>query len=275
MDQDQIEMTTVNNTNSTEVEEPAGAPVGAAFKAHEGSESDSGSQSQAQSPVEGFELAYSGKLDSDTSDMQSETRIRILTTLKGFEPIPNNFWQVAFEDYTERRQRLQNRFYKREEEMRGVKNEIYQVVGFFSAFQGLLITAAAQSNLLHCNNVGFILALSAFATAVAVIGIWQKITAMEGLRSANIEDKHCIEKVSHNLHLLQRQGIHYNFDHTHLKTPPIWHETPPIWHPPMEWKAILVSYETWLVVSVIAFGGLCIVAMRQILCNPGHSLPTN
>ncbi len=202
MDQDQIEMTTVNNTNSTEVEEPAGAAVGAAFKAHEGSESDSGSQSQAQSPVEGFELAYSGKLDSDTSDMQSETRIRILTTLKGFEPIPNNFWQVAFEDYTERRQRLQNRFYKREEEMRGVKNEIYQVVGFFSAFQGLLITAAAQSNLLHCNNVGFILALSAFATAVAVIGIWQKITAMEGLRSANIEDKHCIEVSPYNIFFL-------------------------------------------------------------------------
>jgi hypothetical protein len=56
------------------------------------------------------------------------------------------------------------------------------VVGFFSAFQGLLITAAAQSNLLRCNNVGFILALSAFATAVAVFGIGQKIKAMEDLR---------------------------------------------------------------------------------------------
>ncbi len=56
------------------------------------------------------------------------------------------------------------------------------MIGFFSAFQGLLITAAAQSNLLRCNNVGFILALSAFATAIAVFGIWQKITAMEQSR---------------------------------------------------------------------------------------------
>jgi hypothetical protein len=75
--------------------------------------------------------------------------------------------------------------------MRSVKNEIYQVVGFFSAFQGLLITAAAQSNLLRCNNVGFILALSALATAIAVFGMFQKITAMEDLR----DNKNFIEEL--------------------------------------------------------------------------------
>jgi len=282
MDQHKIDIITGNDRNSAGIEKPAGAAVGEALIAHEGSiEADSGRQgsieadSGSQPPYVHRQIELHEVQDGKEDMINPEQRIRTLAEVKGLESTNINFWQVAFEDYTERRQRLQNRFYKREEEMRGVKNEIYQVVGFFSAFQGLLITAAAQSNLLHCNNVGFILALSAFATAVAVIGIWQKITAMEGLRSANIEDKHCIEKVSHNLHLLQRQGIHYNFDHTHLETPPIWHETPPIWHPPMEWKAILVSYETWLVVSVIAFGGLCIVAMRQILCNPGHSLPTN
>jgi hypothetical protein len=41
------------------------------------------------------------------------------------------------------------------------------------------------------------------------------------------------------------------------------------------WKKILVSSVIWLVVSVIAFGGLCMLAMRQILCNPGHSLLSN
>jgi hypothetical protein len=77
--------------------------------------------------------------------------------------------------------------------MRSVKNEIYQVVGFFSAFQGLLITAAAQSNLLRCNNAGFVLALSAFATAVAVFGIVQKNTVITDLWRGTSSDKRGME----------------------------------------------------------------------------------
>jgi hypothetical protein len=35
--------------------------------------------------------------------------------------------------------------------------------------------------------------------------------------------------------------------------------------------AVLFSYETWIIISLIAFGGLCMAAMRQILCDPGRS----
>jgi hypothetical protein len=179
MDQDQIEIITVNNRTSTEIEEPAPAAVGEALNAHQGSEEpDSGSESQ--------NLNYT----SDEQEVQAgerklnpvERRIRTLAQVQGLEPTQINLWKAAFKEFRETATRFENQSYKREEEMRSVKNEIYQVVGFFSAFQGLLITAAAQSNLLRCNNVGFILALSAFATAVAVFGIGQKIKAMEDLR---------------------------------------------------------------------------------------------
>ncbi|CAM6059039.1 unnamed protein product [Sphagnum tenellum] len=119
----------------------------------------------------------------------AENRIRTLAKVKGLEPTKVNFWKVAFEEFREKDTKYRNAKYKRIEDIRSVKNEIYQVIGFFSAFQGLVITAAAQSNLLRCNKVGFILALSAFATAVAVFGIWQKITAMEKLRSGSIKNK--------------------------------------------------------------------------------------
>jgi hypothetical protein len=182
MDQDHIEIT-VNDRNSAEIEESAGAAVGEAFNAHEGSkEADSGSQPQnlncTRVPQEVQEVRQIKTI--------AEKEIRTLAEVKGLLPTKINSWKVAFEHASNQRTMLENQIHKREEEMRSVKNEIYQVVGFFSAFQGLLITAAAQSNLLHCNNVGFILALSAFATAVAVFGIWQKITAMEEMRSANI-----------------------------------------------------------------------------------------
>jgi len=86
--------------------------------------------------------------------------------------------------------------------MRSVKNEIYQVIGFFSAFQGLLITAAAQSNLLRWNNAGFVLALSAFATAVAVFRIVQKNTVITNLRRGASSDKFGMEVSPYNIFFL-------------------------------------------------------------------------
>jgi hypothetical protein len=131
-----------------------------------------------------------------------EREIRSLAKVTGLEPTKINLWKVAFEDYSESLTTLQNLIYKNEEEMRSVKNEIYQVVGFFSAFQGLLITAAAQSNLLRCNNAGFVLALSAFATAVAVFGIEQKNTAITDLRRGTSSDKRGMEVSPYNIFFL-------------------------------------------------------------------------
>jgi hypothetical protein len=194
MDQHKIDIITGNDRNSAGIEKPAGAAVGEAFIAHEGSiEADSGRQgpieadSGSQPPYVHRQIELHEVQDGKEHMINPEQRIRTLAEVKGLESTNINLWKVAFKDFCESCTILQNRIYKTDEEMRSVKNEIYQVVGFFSAFQGLLITAAAQSNLLRCNNVGFILALSAFATAVAVFGIWQKITAMEEMRSANYE----------------------------------------------------------------------------------------
>jgi len=42
-------------------------------------------------------------------------------------------------------------------------NEIYQLLGFASTFQSLLLTAVAQASQLKCHHVGIPLALSLFA----------------------------------------------------------------------------------------------------------------
>ncbi|KAH9544242.1 hypothetical protein CY35_13G108200 [Sphagnum magellanicum] len=245
MDQHQIEIITVNGRNSAEIEKPAGAAVGDASDAQE---------------------VQSGERNTGMTYLEEE--IRTLAKLKGLEPTKINLWKVAVEEYSNRRTMFENRIYKTEEKICSVKNELYQVVGFFSAFQGLLITAAAQSNLLRCNNVGFILALSAFATAVAVFGIGQKNRTMTDLRTVTNNCTLFMKAYFRMVHLLKRVEINFDFnvlqDLGHVDNNP---------HP--QWKKILVSPVIWLVVSVIAFGGLCMLAMRQILCNPGHSLPSN
>lgn len=62
-----------------------------------------------------------------------------------------------------------------------LKNEIYNVLGFYSVFQGVLLTAAAQSNYLHCRNVGLPIALSAFASLCTLVHICRKFKVISGL----------------------------------------------------------------------------------------------
>jgi hypothetical protein len=199
MDQDQIEIITVNDRNSAGIEKPAGAVVGDALNGHDGSkEADSGSQPR--------NLNYTS-VAQEVQEVReifsvTECEIRVLVEARGLEPSKSNFWNVMYENFSSRLTLAKKSSYKRKEEIRSVKNEIYQVVGFFSAFQGLLITAAAQSNLLRCNNVRFILALSAFATAVAVFGIWQKNTALEQLQFAKHRNKNRMQVSPYNIFFL-------------------------------------------------------------------------
>jgi len=94
---------------------------------------------------------------------------------------------------------LEDRLVKLKKESRNNKNEIYQLVGFFSAFQGLLLTAVAQSSLLHKNNRAFPLALSAFATVLTVLGVGQKNMQIRELRET-IKREDPIRKVHFSLY---------------------------------------------------------------------------
>ncbi len=103
-----------------------------------------------------------------------ETEFRNLLVFSNLPVTKANLCRVALEDWQSSAELMGKRVEKRQKEIRSIRNEIYQVVGFYSAFQGLLLTAIAQSSLLHWNNRGYPLALSAFATGIAATGVVQK-----------------------------------------------------------------------------------------------------
>ena len=63
-----------------------------------------------------------------------------------------------------------------------LKNEIYNMLGFYSVFQGVLLTGTSQSNYLHCPNVGLPIALSFFASLCTLVHIWRKFKVISGLQ---------------------------------------------------------------------------------------------
>jgi hypothetical protein len=137
-----------------------------------------------------------------------------------FRGLPNtkeNLCRVALEDCQSSAELTGKRVEKREKEIRSTRNEIYQVVGFYSAFQGLLLTAVAQSNLLHWNNGGYPLALSAFAAGTVAIGAVQKnkiISTWNGQTSKKTQ--HERYHVSVYFGSYSKYSIGLNFFHIHI-----------------------------------------------------------
>jgi len=128
-----------------------------------------------------------------------EREIRNLLGIRGEAVNHETLCKVALEEWQNNAVLFGNRVDKRKKESRNVRNEVYQVVGFFSAFQGLLLTAVAQSNLLHKNNRGFPLALSAFATVLTVLGVGQKNMQIRELKKT-IKDEDPTRKVHFSLY---------------------------------------------------------------------------
>jgi hypothetical protein len=136
-----------------------------------------------------------------------EREIRNLLGFTDEEVNHKTLCKVALKEWQNNADLFGNRVDKRKEESRNVRNEVYQLVGFFSAFQGLLLTAVAQSNLLHKNNRAFPLALSAFATVLTVLGVGQKNKQIRELRKT-IKDEDPTRKVhTHYISLYIRTTV--------------------------------------------------------------------
>jgi hypothetical protein len=105
-------------------------------------------------------------------------------TLDAYDEVTRLLWikedkvcSTALAEWDRKTELLAARVDRREKYIADFKNEIYQLIGFFSAFQGLVLTAVTQltqtsSN--HCGKVWSPVVLSGLAWIVAVVGVGQK-----------------------------------------------------------------------------------------------------
>ncbi|CAK9203916.1 unnamed protein product [Sphagnum troendelagicum] len=151
-----------------------------------------GTQRKIESDGAGRNTASSSQPGSNT-DLERETlrdmtflerQVQDLTLMRGLSWSEDNLLTVELENWNQQSKLAEERYYKALEEIRGVKNEIYQVVGFFSAFQGLLFTSAVTEPIVvGCKNGAHLIALSGFAMAIAVVGILQKKSIIQDMKS--------------------------------------------------------------------------------------------
>jgi hypothetical protein len=105
--------------------------------------------------------------------------------------------------YKESRQRID----RKESLSLNVKNEIYNLIGFFSVFQGVVLTTVSQASALTCHNWWGPFALSLLCSIATVFGVCHKFyNFFEWKRATDDEIDHSKVTPLLRSHLLQIVG---------------------------------------------------------------------
>jgi len=180
-----------------------------------------------------------------------------------YEEIKNLLWienspvhKRALEEWERKTNLFTARVVERQKQQSGdLRNEIYNLVGFFSVFQGVLLTATSQSNLLHCNNAWSPISLSTLASVVTIAGVWQKFRVIEDLEKTIYEEGRALKVAVHRSSQLRQHAADFRFyrvDELPRKELP---------------EKSLLTYKVLVVLSLLAFSGLFFASHGRILCD--------
>ncbi len=95
-------------------------------------------------------------------------------------------WEEQAASISRRIERKENRTYV-------VKNEIYQVLGFYIVFQGVVLTAVAQASALKCSQWWSPFTLSLIASIVTIVGVYQKLQVLHDVEENLREERYSFQ----------------------------------------------------------------------------------
>jgi hypothetical protein len=102
-------------------------------------------------------------------------------------------WEEHAKSISRRIERKENRTY-------AVKNEVYQLLGFYLVFQGVVLTAVAQASVLTCEEWWSPFILSSMTSIVAIVGVYQKLQSLHDVEE-NLRDERTSYQVLSRCHI--------------------------------------------------------------------------
>ncbi|CAM6027681.1 unnamed protein product [Sphagnum balticum] len=113
-------------------------------------------------------------------------------------------WEEQAKSISRRIERKENRTY-------AVKNEVYQLLGFYLVFQGVVLTAVAQASVLTCEEWWSPFILSSMTSIVAIVGVYQKLQSLHDVEDNLREERISYQVLSRNIQLFKRKGRSFDF----------------------------------------------------------------
>lgn len=104
-------------------------------------------------------------------------------------------YSVALEEWDRKERLVSSRVDRREKRSADLINQIFNLVGFYSVFQGVVLTAVSQVVSAaspcgsQCGKVWVPILLTLFAAVVTIVGILQKFTNLNKLEKSIFEER--------------------------------------------------------------------------------------
>jgi uncharacterized membrane protein len=185
----------------------------------------------------------------------------------GFKEIRNLVWAkddpvfcVALEEWDRKERLLSARLERRGKSSVDLVNQIFNLVGFYSVFQGVVLTAVSQlasNQNSQCGKVWFPIVLSVVAAVVALAGLLDKFKNLIQLEdSINLEKKSLAEVNFRRARLLEHGEEFRFFKYT----------TEPTVQKPKSFG----TNKILVLATLIVVTGIFIVSYLVILCDLGE-----
>jgi hypothetical protein len=118
---------------------------------------------------------------------------------------------VILDDWEKQFKVARDRIETKTSRANNAKNDLYQWIGFFSVFQGVVLTAVAQSSTFGCRQSWAPASLSLIASLVTVVSVHFKLINYDAL-NVNLLKEISQSKILHDqIAALRAQGKDFNF----------------------------------------------------------------
>jgi hypothetical protein len=119
--------------------------------------------------------------------------------------------RLLLRDWEKNYKVARERIEKKETRTINAKAELYQMLGFYSVFQGVVLTALAQSNTLYCLSSWAPASLSLLASAVTVVSVHYKLTNYSRLKVALKDERTNAVDLLDQILELKNKGDEFDF----------------------------------------------------------------
>lgn len=151
------------------------------------------------------------------------------------------------------------------------KSELYQILGFFFVFEGVIISAVLQSSSIRCRNVWLILALSAIVSVATFFACIQKLKQIAKAQRNYWTEKAVCSALFNSIEHLKERGVEFDLEAgqpvlSGIDLGPISDGFLPRVH--RFCKTWLLSYAGAVFFLLLAFSGIILAATVVIVCDP-------
>jgi len=167
-------------------------------------------------------------------------------------------WEKGFELARERIEKKSTRAFN-------AKSELYQLIGFYSVFQGVVLTAVAQSTTIHCAQRWGPASLSLLASLVTVASVHFKLRSYSKLKCSLDKEEGESKVLSEQILELKAKGENFQFSWFKTKSYAKDFQSK---KPKKKPQGLKRKYYWAVMVALLLFSTIILLCCIIVLCGP-------